>query len=79
MTVRDLPADSSDDPLLTVDQVAQRLNTSTRFPRRLIQQRRIEFVKVGRHVRIRTSVLDAYITEHSVEPLTYDNVMRKAA
>ncbi|CAM5444909.1 hypothetical protein SVIOM342S_06044 [Streptomyces violaceorubidus] len=39
------------DRLLTVDQVAERLGTGLRF-RRLIEERRITFVKVGRHVRI---------------------------
>ena len=55
------PADDPDDvasypaaarPLLTVDQVAERLGTPTRFVRRLIAQRRIGFCRVGRYVRI---------------------------
>ena len=41
------------DRLLTVEQVAEVLGTTVRFPRRLIEERRITFVKVGRHVRIR--------------------------
>ncbi|MET8402668.1 helix-turn-helix domain-containing protein [Streptomyces sp900116325] len=49
------------DPLLTVDQAAERLGTTARFPRRLIAERRIAFVKVGSHVRIKESVLAAYI------------------
>jgi excisionase family DNA binding protein len=36
------------DPLLTVPQVAQRLNTSERYVRRLIDERRVEFARVGR-------------------------------
>ncbi|MFC8968061.1 MULTISPECIES: helix-turn-helix domain-containing protein [unclassified Streptomyces] len=55
---------------LSVDQVAEVLGTSARFPRRLIAERRITFVKVGRHVRIPESAVDAYITEHTVEPIT---------
>ncbi|MEU0041132.1 helix-turn-helix domain-containing protein [Streptomyces sp. NPDC006333] len=55
---------------LSVDQVAELLGTSARFPRRLIAERRITFVKVGRHVRIPESAVDAYITEHTVEPIT---------
>ncbi|MEU4166267.1 helix-turn-helix domain-containing protein [Streptomyces sp. NPDC026665] len=54
---------------LSVDQVAEVLGTSARFPRRLIAERRITFVKVGRHVRIPESAVDAYITEHTVEPI----------
>jgi excisionase family DNA binding protein len=41
------------DRLLTLSEIAAILGTSERFPRRLIAERRIEFVKVGRHVRIR--------------------------
>ena len=33
------------------------MSTSVRFIRRLIAERRIEFVKVGRHVRISESAL----------------------
>jgi excisionase family DNA binding protein len=38
--------------LLTVGQAAERLGTTERFPRRLIAERRITFVKLGTHVRI---------------------------
>jgi excisionase family DNA binding protein len=54
--------------LLTVEQVAERLGTTVRFPRRLIEERRITFVKVGRHVRIPERVVDAYVAEHTVQP-----------
>ena len=57
------------DRLLTVDEVAARLGTTTRFPRRLIEERRITFVKVGRHVRIPESAIQAYLTAHTVTPL----------
>lgn len=59
--------------LLTVAQVAKLLNTSERFPRRLIAERRIEFVRVGRHVRIRESALAAYIQAGVVNPMTPRN------
>jgi len=45
----------SPDRLLTVAQAAERLNTSERYPRRLIEERRITFVRIGRHVRIPAS------------------------
>jgi excisionase family DNA binding protein len=45
------------DRLLTVAQVAELLGTTERFPRRLIAERRITFVRVGRHVRIPESAL----------------------
>ncbi len=37
------------------------MSTSVRFVRRLIAERRIEFVKVGRHVRISESALAEFI------------------
>ena len=54
------------DQFLTVAQVADRLGTSERFPRRLIAERRITFVKIGTHVRIPESALDAYLTAATV-------------
>ncbi|GHD38414.1 helix-turn-helix domain-containing protein [Streptomyces longwoodensis] len=57
------------DRLLTVDQVAEQLGTGVRFPRRLIEERRITFVKVGRHVRIPESAVKAYVNANTVEPL----------
>nr|WP_203433841.1 excisionase family DNA-binding protein [Jiangella asiatica] len=55
------------DRLLTVDEAAELLGTTSRFPRRLIAERRIQFVKIGRHVRIPASVLAAYIKDRTVE------------
>ncbi|MDT3397633.1 excisionase family DNA-binding protein [Streptomyces sp. B1866] len=58
------------DRLLTVAEAAERLGTTERFPRRLIAERRITFVKVGRHVRIAETALDAYIEANTVQPAT---------
>jgi len=57
------------DRLLTVDEAADLLGTSVRFPRRLIAERRIQFVKVGRHVRIPTKALADFIADATVEPI----------
>ncbi len=57
-------------PLLDVRQVAQRLGTEPRFVRRLIAERRIEFHKVGRHVRIPESAVREFIRTGTVEPVT---------
>jgi len=46
------------DTLLSVEQAAERLGTSVRFVRRLVFQRRIAYVKLGRHVPIATRGLD---------------------
>jgi excisionase family DNA binding protein len=55
------------DTLLTVDQAAERLGTSVRFVRRLIAERRIAYVKLGRHVRIAAKDLEAFIIAGRVE------------
>jgi excisionase family DNA binding protein len=52
--------------LLDVGEAAEMLNTSERFVRRLIQERRIAFVKVGRHVRIKSSELDRFVADGEV-------------
>ncbi|MGW3066237.1 excisionase family DNA-binding protein [Streptomyces sp. NPDC001130] len=64
------------DQLLDVKQVAVRLGTwegsGERFPRRLIEERRIAYVKVGRYVRIRESVVEAFIEANTVRPRRSD-------
>lgn len=54
--------------LLSVAEAAERLGTTERFPRRLVAERRITFVKVGRHVRIPESALSAFIDANTVQP-----------
>ncbi|MFI0448383.1 excisionase family DNA-binding protein [Actinomadura sp. 6N118] len=69
-----------DDRLLTVAQAADLLNTSERFPRRLIEERRIRFVRVGRFVRIPESALREFIAAGLVEPVNLRNrYSRRAA
>jgi excisionase family DNA binding protein len=60
-------------------EVAERLGTTVRFPRRLIEERRIEFVHVGRNVRVRESVLDAYIEANTVRPVVRRRRLRAVA
>ena len=55
------------DRLLTVEEAAERLGTSTRFVRRLVAERRIAYVKVGRHVRLDTTDVEAFIAASRVE------------
>ena len=49
------------DTLLSVEQAAERLGTSVRFVRRLVLERRIAYVKLGRHVRIATEAVHNYV------------------
>ena len=60
----------SADRLLTVGQAAELLGTSVCFLRRLIAERRIRFVRLGRHVRIPESALADFIAAGTVEPMT---------
>ncbi|MEU7985979.1 excisionase family DNA-binding protein [Streptosporangium canum] len=64
--------------LLTVEEVAERLGTTVRFPRRLIEERRIVFVHVGRNVRIPEAALEAFIAAGLVEPITTTRRRRAA-
>jgi excisionase family DNA binding protein len=61
------------DRLLSPQEAADRLGTSLRFVRRLVFERRIPFIKVGRHVRIASSDLDAFIAAGRVEAGTVPN------
>ncbi|MGI9004985.1 MAG: excisionase family DNA-binding protein [Streptosporangiaceae bacterium] len=58
---------------MTCTEAAKALGTfaasGERFPRRLIAERRIRFVRVGRYVRIPESALAEFIVAGTVEPL----------
>jgi excisionase family DNA binding protein len=58
------------DHLLTCDQAGELLGTSSSFPRRLIAERKIRFVRVGRCVRIPESALAEFIAAGTVQPVT---------
>jgi len=61
--------------LLTVAQVAELLGTTERFPRRLIEERRIEFVHVG----ISEAAVHAYLAANTVHPVAPRRRMGVAA
>jgi excisionase family DNA binding protein len=67
------------DRLLTCDEAAEMLNTKPRFIRRLIDERRIRFTRVGRHVRIPESAIREFIDAGMVQPVIRARSMRKAA
>jgi excisionase family DNA binding protein len=62
--------------LYTVAQAAERLNTSVRFVRRLIADRRIAFVRLGRHVRLAEEDVAAFIEAGGVEPINREELRR---
>lgn len=55
------------DKLLTVEEAADRLGTSARFVRRLVLERRITYIKVGRHVRISEADLAGFVAAGRIE------------
>jgi excisionase family DNA binding protein len=60
--------------LLTVQEAGEMLNTGERFPRRLIAEWRIRFVRVGRHVRIPESAIADYVAAQTVEAVRLPGV-----
>ncbi|MEV4251648.1 excisionase family DNA-binding protein [Spirillospora sp. NPDC049652] len=72
------PSSAAGERLLTIAEAAVVFNTSERFPRRLVAERRIRFVKLGRFVRIPESAAREFIAKGLVEPLTVSTVRRVA-
>ncbi|MGB7795858.1 MAG: excisionase family DNA-binding protein [Pseudonocardiaceae bacterium] len=60
---------------LSVLETAAYLNTSERFVRRLVAERRIAFHHVGRHVRFALSDLDGWLAAGRVEPISSATVL----
>jgi excisionase family DNA binding protein len=55
------------DTLLTLVEVAERLNTTPRHVRRLVFERRIAYRKLGRYVRFHPDDVAEYVAAHRVE------------
>jgi excisionase family DNA binding protein len=66
------------DTLLSVEQAAERLGTTPRFVRRLVFERRIAYVKLGRHVRIAGRDLEAFIAAGRVKAGEFPTLRRGA-
>ncbi len=52
--------------LLTIDQLVERLGTSTRHVRRLIAERRIPYLKVGKLVRFDPDEINRWLDDSRV-------------
>jgi len=63
--VRNRPTSS----LLTIDGVAEAMNVTRRHVQRLVAERRIPFLKVGRFVRFDPAALNAWLEEQQVDPV----------
>ena len=56
--------------LLDIDGLARRLGTTPRFVRRLVEERRIPYLKIGKHVRFDGAEVERWILASRVEPWT---------
>ncbi|GEM_PF-584433 len=64
--------------LLTVEAAADRMGTSVRFVRRLVAERRIGFIKLGRLVRITESDIEVFIEAGRMPAITSSDGWRAA-
>jgi excisionase family DNA binding protein len=55
------------DRLLTLAEVAERLNTTPRHVRRLVFERRIAYRKLGRYVRFHPDDVAEYVAAHRID------------
>ena len=53
--------------MIDIAGLAERLGVGERFVRRLVEERRIPFFKIGRHVRFRPDDVELWIRESRVE------------
>lgn len=56
------------DPLFNVREAAAYLNTTCRWMRRSVAERRIRFTHLGRRLAFRRSWLDEYVELQMIEP-----------
>ncbi|MGH3647512.1 MAG: helix-turn-helix domain-containing protein [Micromonosporaceae bacterium] len=62
--------------MLTSAELAAQLRKTERFVRRLVAERRIEYVKVGRSVRFEAAAVAAYIERNRVVPMSRAELRR---
>lgn len=61
-------SNTPDDVPLNIEEAAQRLGVSVRYVRRLVDEKRVRYLKVGRLVRFRGADLEAFLKRSEVEP-----------
>jgi excisionase family DNA binding protein len=64
--------------LLSLEDVAKRLDVPPRFVRRLVAERRITYHKVGRYVRFHERDIADYLAANRVEAMQASTVRRRA-
>lgn len=55
-------------PLMTIAEVAARLNVNVRHVRRLVEQGRIPYIKWGHLLRFDPDEIEAWIAQHHIVP-----------
>jgi excisionase family DNA binding protein len=65
--------------LLSLEDVAKRLDVPPRFVRRLVAERRITYHKVGRYVRFHERDIADYLAANRVEAMQAPTVRRRAS
>ena len=59
-----------DKPILfEIDQAAEYLNVSVRMIQRMVQEKRVAYIKIGKLIRIDKRDIDAYLTAQRIEAL----------
>jgi len=64
-------ASTNQDELLTVSEAAEYLNVSISTMRRWLRRRSIEHIQEGRTIRLRRSVLERWLKDHTQLPTDY--------
>jgi excisionase family DNA binding protein len=62
-----VPASDREPRLVDISEAAERLGVPIRFMRRLVDERRIPFHKIGRYVRFDPADLEHFVKEGRVE------------
>ncbi len=65
--------------LITADELAKELKVTPRFIRRIVAERRIAYVKVGRCVRFTREAIEDYKRRNTFEVLTRAELMNRLA
>jgi excisionase family DNA binding protein len=67
-TARGASVTPGHEPPLSIPEAAVFLNVTDRWVRRAVRERRLPYLKVGRHVRFLVEDLEAFLADSRVEP-----------
>ena len=60
---------TTESELLDIAAAAERLSVTPRFIRRLVHERRLAYIKVGKYIRFESADVDAWLQARRVEAL----------